>query len=280
MKLFRFGPSGHERPGMLDVRNVRRDISSLLPDLTDAHLHPSILAKLRDADLSSLPLVPDDVRLGPCVGKVGNFIGVGLNYADHAAEAGMQAPLEPILFTKAPSCIVGPNDDIRMPRDATKVDWEVELAIVIGAEASDLNDDEVDGVIAGCCVCNDVSERAFQLERGGGQWLKGKSCPTFGPLGPYLVTPDEIADMQALSLWLDVNGEKMQRGTTATMIFNVRQLVAHASQFMTLRPGDVITTGTPPGVGMGRKPPRFLQAGDVVTLGIDGLGEQRQRVTA
>jgi 2-keto-4-pentenoate hydratase/2-oxohepta-3-ene-1,7-dioic acid hydratase in catechol pathway len=280
VKLFRFGPSGKERPGILDAQQIRRDASSLVPDLAGASLAPAALDRLRDADLAALPIVPADARLGPCVGAVGNFLAVGLNYADHAAEAGMTVPAEPILFTKAPSCIVGPNDDIRVPRGATKVDWEVELAIVIGRDATYLGEDEIDGVIAGYCICNDVSERAFQLERGGGQWIKGKGCPTFGPLGPYLVTPDEIANVQALSLWLDVNDAPMQRGSTATMIFNVRQLVAHTSQFMTLRAGDVITTGTPPGVGMSMKPPRFLQPGDEVRLGIEGLGEQRQRVVA
>ncbi|GIL38451.1 fumarylacetoacetate hydrolase family protein [Roseiterribacter gracilis] len=280
MKLFRFGPSGRERPGILDAQNLRRDASALLPDLSGTYLYPSALAQLRDADLKRLPIIGDEVRLGPCVNNVGNFIAVGLNYADHAAEAGMQAPAEPILFNKAQSCVSGPNDDIVLPRGSSKVDWEVELAIVIGAEASYLAESDVDTVIAGYCVCNDVSERGWQLERGGGQWIKGKGCPTFGPLGPYLVTPDEIADVQALPLWLDLNGEKMQRGSTATMIFTVRQIVAHVSQFMLLRPGDVITTGTPPGVGMAQKPSRYLREGDVVTLGIEGLGEQRQRVVA
>lgn len=278
MKLFRYGEPGKEKPGVLDAQNVRHDLSSHLPDFTGAKLHPQALAKLRAIDLTALPIVSPNERLGPCVANVGNFLAVGLNYADHAAEAGMEAPKEPILFTKAPSCIVGPDDGIVIPRGATKVDWEVELAIVIGADASYLDEDGVDGVVAGYCVCNDVSERTWQLERGGGQWIKGKSAPTFGPLGPYLVTPDEIGDVQALDLWLDLNGERIQRGNTRTMIFSVRQIVAHVSQFMALRAGDVITTGTPPGVGMGMKPPRYVRPGDELRLGIEGLGEQTQRV--
>ena len=218
-------------------------------------------------------------RLGPCVGRVGNFIAVGLNYADHAAESGMPVPKEPVLFSKATSCIVGPNDDVVIPRGSKKTDWEVELAIVIGSRASYVSEDQAMSHVAGYCVCNDVSEREFQLERSG-QWVKGKSCPTFGPLGPWLVTPDEIKDVQALNMWLDVSGERMQTGSTATMVFGVKTLVSYISQFMILQPGDVITTGTPPGVGSGKKPPRFLKAGDTMSLGIDGLGQQAQRVVA
>jgi 2-keto-4-pentenoate hydratase/2-oxohepta-3-ene-1,7-dioic acid hydratase in catechol pathway len=213
------------------------------------------------------------------VGNVRNFIAVGLNFADHAAETGSPIPAEPILFNKAPSCIVGPNDDVIIPRASQKTDWEVELAIVIGERASYVGANEAMNYVAGFCVCNDVSEREYQLERSG-QWMKGKGCPTFGPIGPWLVTPDEIADVHSLSMWLDVNGEKMQRGSTKTMIFNVPKIVSYTSHFMILEPGDVITTGTPPGVGLGMKPPRFLKAGDVVTLGIEGLGEQRQRFVA
>jgi 2-keto-4-pentenoate hydratase/2-oxohepta-3-ene-1,7-dioic acid hydratase in catechol pathway len=278
VKLFRYGARGQEKPGALDADGRRRDISSLAPDLAGAWLHPGFLAKLDQVDLSKLPIVPDTERLGPCVAGVGNFIAVGLNYADHAAESGMPIPPEPILFNKAPSCIVGPDDEVHLPPGSEKTDWEVELAIVIGAEATYVAEHQVDRVIAGYCVCNDVSERAYQLERGGGQWVKGKGCPTFGPLGPWLVTPDEIADVQGLDMWLDVNGAPMQRGSTSTMIFNVRQLVSHISQFMTLRAGDVITTGTPPGVGLGMKPPRYLKDGDEIRLGIAGLGEQRQVV--
>jgi 2-keto-4-pentenoate hydratase/2-oxohepta-3-ene-1,7-dioic acid hydratase in catechol pathway len=236
------------------------------------------LAELKKLDIATLPVV-SGARLGPCVAGVTHFIAVGLNYADHAAESNMPVPKEPILFNKAPSCLVGPNDTVVIPKGSLKTDWEVELAIVIGAAASYLSEDEALSVVAGYAVCNDVSEREWQLERGG-QWMKGKGCPTFGPLGPWLVTPDEIADVQNLGMWLDVNGERMQTGSTATMIFGVRTLVSYISQFLEFAPGDVITTGTPPGVGMGKKPPRFLRAGDVVTLGIEGLGVQRQSVAA
>ena len=215
-------------------------------------------------------------RIGPCVAGVRNFVAVGLNYADHAAETGAAAPKEPVLFNKAPSCIVGPNDDVVVPRGSTKLDWEVEIAVVIGTRASYVGEDEALKHVAGYCICNDVSERAFQIERGG-QWMKGKGCPTFGPLGPWLVTPDEIADVQKLGLWLDVNGERMQDGSTANMIFGVKTLVSYISQFMILEPGDVITTGTPAGVGLGKKPPVFLKPGDTVSLGIEGLGRQAQQ---
>jgi len=226
-----------------------------------------------------LPIVDGSPRIGACVGYVGNFVAVGLNYADHAAETGAAIPTEPILFNKAPSCIVGPYDDIMLPKGSVKTDWEVELAIVMGSRASYVDEADALDYVAGFCICHDVSERTFQIERGG-QWMKGKGCPTFGPLGPWLVTADEIADLQKLDMWLDVNGERMQTGSTATMIFGVKHLVSYISQFMVLEAGDVITTGTPPGVGMGKKPQRFLKAGDVVALGIAGLGEQRSRVVA
>jgi 2-keto-4-pentenoate hydratase/2-oxohepta-3-ene-1,7-dioic acid hydratase in catechol pathway len=226
-----------------------------------------------------MPKAPTGARIGACVGGVGNFVAIGLNYADHAAEAGLAAPEEPVLFNKAPSCVVGPNDDVVVPRGSTKLDWEVELAVVIGEEASYVAENDALRYVAGYCVCHDVSERAFQNERGG-TWTKGKGCPTFGPLGPWLVTSDEVEDAQQLDLWLDVNGERRQTGSTRTMIFGVAFLVSYVSQFMILKPGDVITTGTPPGVGMGMKPPRYLKAGDVVSLGIAGLGEQRQTVVS
>jgi 2,4-diketo-3-deoxy-L-fuconate hydrolase len=235
--------------------------------------------RCRRADPRRLRHRPGPHRLGPCVGKVGNFVAVGLNFVDHAKETGSPIPAEPILFNKAPSCIVGPNDDVILPRGSQKTDWEVELAIVIGERASYVAANESLNYVAGYCICNDVSEREYQIERLG-QWMKGKGCPTFGPLGPWLVTPDEVGDVQNLSMWLDVNGRRMQTGSTKTMIFDCAQLVSYISHFMVLEPGDVITTGTPPGVGLGMKPPQFLKAGDVVTLGIEKLGEQRQRIVA
>jgi 2,4-diketo-3-deoxy-L-fuconate hydrolase len=279
MKLVRFGQPGSEKPGMVDGNGQIRDASSLVPDITGAMFAAGGLARLRGVDPSSLPLAPDGQRLGACVGFVRNFIAIGLNYADHAAETGAAIPAEPIVFNKAPSCIVGPNDDIVVPRGSQKTDWEVELAVVIGERASYVGANEALDFVAGYCVCNDVSEREYQLERGG-TWTKGKGCPTFGPLGPWLVTPDEIPDVQNLSMWLDVNGERMQTGSTKTMIFNVAKVVSYVSHFMVLEPGDVITTGTPPGVGMGMKPARYLKPGDVVALGIENLGEQRQQVVA
>jgi 2,4-didehydro-3-deoxy-L-rhamnonate hydrolase len=279
MKLVRFGEAGQEKTGLVDGSGQIRDVSSIIPDITGKTLAVDGLARLRQVDSSTLPLVPAGQRLGPCVGAVGNFIAIGLNYADHAAETGAAIPAEPIIFNKAPSCIVGPNDDVIIPRGSQKTDWEVELAIVIGERASYVSANEALDFVAGYCICNDVSEREYQLERGG-TWSKGKGCPTFGPLGPWLVTKDEIPDPQNLSMWLDVNGERMQKGSTRTMIFNVPKIVSYVSHFMILEPGDVITTGTPPGVGMALKPPRFLKAGDVVSLGIEGLGEQRQRVVA
>ncbi|MBM6579963.1 fumarylacetoacetate hydrolase family protein [Microvirga sp. BT689] len=279
MKLVRFGEAGQEKPGLLDADGQVRDLSGLIPDVTGATLSSQTLDRIRQTDPSTLPLAPSGQRLGACVGQVRNFIAIGLNYADHAAETGAAIPAEPIVFNKAPSCIVGPHDDVIIPRGSQKTDWEVELAIVIGERASYIGANEAFNYVAGYCVCNDVSEREFQIERGG-TWTKGKGCPTFGPLGPWLVTRDEIPDPQNLSMWLDVNGERMQTGSTKTMIFNVAQIVSYVSHFMILEPGDVITTGTPPGVGMALKPPRFLKAGDVVSLGIEGLGEQRQRFVA
>ena len=279
MKLVRYGKPGKEKPGFIDGAGKLRDLSGVIEDLSGDALSPESLAKLAKLNPTDLPAVSDEPRLGPCVGGVGNFIAVGLNYADHAAETGAAIPKEPILFNKAPSCIVGPNDDVTIPKASVKTDWEVELAVVIGARASYVAEHEALNYVAGYCVCNDVSEREFQAERGG-QWMKGKGCPTFGPLGPWLVTPDEIDDVQKLGMWLDVNGERMQTGSTATMIFGVKMLVSYISHFMMLLPGDVITTGTPPGVGLGMKPPRFLKAGDKVSLGIDGLGQQTQRFVA
>ena len=279
MKLVRFGQPGAEKPGLVDQNGQVRDLSKVIPDVDGRMFASGGLSRLRDVDPGTLPLAPAGERLGSCVGNVGNFIAIGLNYADHAAETGAAIPAEPIIFNKAPSCIVGPNDDVMIPRGSQKTDWEVELAIVIGERASYVGANEALDFVAGYCVCNDVSEREYQLERGG-TWTKGKGCPTFGPLGPWLVTKDEIADVQNLGMWLDVNGQRMQNGSTRTMIFNVQKIVSYTSHFMILEPGDVITTGTPPGVGMALKPPRFLKAGDVVSLGIEGLGEQRQTCTA
>ncbi|HSP24117.1 MAG TPA: fumarylacetoacetate hydrolase family protein [Saliniramus sp.] len=279
MKLIRYGAAGAEKPGLVDNSGAIRDLSGELPDISGPHLSRAMLQKIAAIDPASLPLVSGEQRIGPCVGNVGNFVAVGLNFADHAAETGAPIPAEPILFNKARSCIVGPNDDVIIPKGSVKTDWEVELAIVIGERASYVPANQALDHVAGYCVCHDVSEREFQMERGG-TWSKGKGCPTFGPLGPWLVTPDEIPDIQDLGMWLDVNGERMQTGTTKTMIFDCAQLVSYISHFMILEPGDVITTGTPPGVGVGMKPPRFLKAGDVVTLGIDKLGDQRQQIKA
>ncbi len=280
MKLVRYGKPGKEKPGLIDAAGKLRDLSEIIDDIHGETLSPRVLGRLAKIKPEALPAVRGKPRLGPCVGKVGNFLAVGLNFADHAAETAMPIPKEPILFNKAPSCIVGPNDDVMIPKGSEKTDWEVELAVVIGSRASYVGERDALDHVAGYCVCNDVSERAYQLERGGGQWTKGKGCPTFGPLGPWLVTADEIADPQKLGMWLDVSGERMQSGSTTTMIFGVRTLVSYISHFMILEPGDVITTGTPPGVGSGKKPPRFLHAGDTISLGIDGLGQQAQRVVA
>ena len=279
MKLLRFGPAGQERPGLMDNNGKIRDLGSILPDIDGAALAPASLAKLASIDPATLPEVQGEPRIGPCVGNVPKFICVGLNYSDHAAETGSPIPTEPILFHKATCCIVGPNDDVMLPKDSVKADWEVELGIVIGSRASYVEESSALDYVAGYCTVNDVSEREFQLERQG-QWTKGKGCDTFGPIGPWLVTRDEIADTSNLAMGCDVNGEKRQSGTTQTMIFNVPFLVSYISRFMTLMPGDIITTGTPPGVGMGLKPPVFLKPGDVMELGIEGLGTQRQEVVA
>jgi 2-keto-4-pentenoate hydratase/2-oxohepta-3-ene-1,7-dioic acid hydratase in catechol pathway len=279
MKLVRFGAPGREKPGILDAQGRVRDLSKVVPDITGAVLSPSGLTKLRKLKPEKLPLVRGTPRLGSCVGKVGNFIAIGLNYSDHAAEAGMAIPKEPIIFNKAPSCVCGPNDNTMIPKGSTKLDYEVELGIVIGSRARYLAKNKAMEAVAGYCLANDVSERSFQIERSGGQWGKGKGCETFGPLGPWLVTKDEIRDPQRLDMWLTVNDETRQKGSTQTMIFGVAHLVWYCSQFFVLEPGDVIITGTPPGVGMGIKPePKFLKAGDVVHLGIDGLGEQQQKI--
>lgn len=279
MKLVRYGAKGKEKPGLVDPDGKIRDLSAIVPDIAGDALSKKGLAKIAKANWQKLPLVKGRPRLGSPVGRVGNFIAVGLNYADHAAETGAAIPTEPILFNKAPSCIVGPNDDVMLPKKSVKTDWEIELAIVIGERARYVSKKDAMSVVAGFCICNDVSERAFQIERGG-QWMKGKGCETFGPLGPWLVTGDEVKDVQKLGMWLDVNGERMQTGSTKTMIFDVKTIVSYISEFLVLEPGDVITTGTPPGVGLGMKPPKFLKAGDVMTLGIEGLGEQKQKVIA
>ena len=279
MKLVRYGKAGKEMPGLIDKAGKLRDLSEVVADIDADTLSPRALARIARLKPDSLPAVRGAPRLGPCVAGVRNFVAVGLNYADHAAETGAAAPKEPVLFNKAPSCIVGPNDDVVLPKGSTKPDWEVELALVIGTRASYVSEADALNHVAGYCICNDVSERAFQIERAG-QWMKGKGCPTFGPLGPWLVTPDEIDDVQKLDMWLDVNGERMQNGSTATMIFGVKNLVSYVSQFMILEPGDVITTGTPAGVGLGKKPPVFLKPGDTMSLGIAGLGRQAQRVVA
>ncbi len=280
MKLVRFGPRNAERPGLVDADGRIRDLSGVITDVADVALSPESLARLAALDPASLPLAPQGVRLGACVGRVGKFIGIGLNYADHAAEAGMAIPEEPIVFMKATSCLNGPNDDIVMPRGSTRLDWEVELGVVIGTEAAYVDEADALAHVAGYCTVNDISERAFQLARGG-TWDKGKGCDTFGPVGPWLVTADEIPDPQALRLWLSVDGVMRQNGTTATMIFSVAKLVSYVSQFMSLQPGDIITTGTPPGVGQGIKPePVFLKVGETMRLAVDGLGEQVQTVVA
>jgi 2-keto-4-pentenoate hydratase/2-oxohepta-3-ene-1,7-dioic acid hydratase in catechol pathway len=278
MKLVRFGPAGREKPGIIDAQGKIRDLSKLVPDIDGETLSPAGLAKIRKAKLEKLPLVKGNPRLGPCVGQVRHFIAIGLNYADHAAEAGLQIPKEPVIFNKAPSCICGPNDNTITPKGASKLDYEVELGIVIGQRARYLSKEKAMNVVAGYCLANDVSERAFQIERAG-QWVKGKSSETFGPLGPWMVTKDEIKDPQNLPLWLTVNGEMRQKGSTKTMICGVADLVWYCSQFFVLEPGDVIVTGTPSGIGLFMKPqPQFLNPGDVVRLGIDGLGEQRQKI--
>jgi 2-keto-4-pentenoate hydratase/2-oxohepta-3-ene-1,7-dioic acid hydratase in catechol pathway len=279
LKLIRHGGQGGERPGLIDDAGRARDLTGVVPDIAGAVLCDEGLAMLRGVDAGGLPEVPADTRLGPCVGGIGKVVCIGLNYSDHAEETGAEVPPEPIVFMKATSAVCGPNDPTRMPRGSEKLDWEVELAVVIGSRARYVSEAAAIGHVAGYCVANDVSERAFQTERHG-QWTKGKSCDTFGPLGPWLVTRDEVPDPQDLGMWLTVNGESMQDGSTRTMVYGVAHLVSYLSHFMTLEPGDVISTGTPPGVGLGMKPQRFLRIGDVVELGIEGLGRQRQEVVA
>jgi 2-keto-4-pentenoate hydratase/2-oxohepta-3-ene-1,7-dioic acid hydratase in catechol pathway len=279
MKLVRFGEPGRERPGVIDKGGAIRDFSGYMVDIAGSELDPDSLARLAKIDPETLPLAVGEPRFGPCVAGTGKFICIGLNYSDHAAETNAKVPPEPIIFMKATSAIVGPNDDVLIPRGSVKTDWEVELAVVIGRKAKYVSEADALNYVAGYCVAHDVSERAFQAERQG-QWTKGKSCDTFGPIGPWLVTKDELPDPQNLPMWLTVNGEKMQNGSTKTMVYGVTYLVSYLSQFMSLLPGDIISTGTPPGVGLGMKPPRFLKAGDVVELGIDGLGTQRQQVRA
>ena len=277
MKLVRYGNPGKEKPGLIDAAGKLRDLSAVVPDIGPVQLSDAALAKLLKLKTDKLPLVRGKPRMGCPVNGIGKFIAIGLNYSDHAKEAGMRIPKEPIVFTKAISCIQGPDDDVMLPKGSVKGDWEVELGVVIGKQARHVTQKAALDYVAGYCLSNDVSEREFQLERGG-QWDKGKGCDTFGPLGPWLVTKDEIPNPQKLAMWLDVNGQRMQTGNTRTMIFGVAKIVSHLSEYMTLMPGDVIITGTPPGVGLGMKPQRFLKAGDVMTLGIEGLGAQTQRV--
>src|SRR5947209_12773363 len=277
MKLVRFGPRGREKPGIIDSKGGIRDLSKVVSDIAAEALSPKGLAKIRKTAVDKLPLVRGNPRLGACVGGIGNLIAIGLNYSDHAAETGSPIPKEPIIFNKVTSCICGPHDDTIIPKDSSKLDWEVELGIVIGQRARYLTKDKALDGVAGYCLANDVSERVFQIERSG-QWTKGKGCETFGPIGPWLVTKDEVANPQKLDMWLSVNGKTCQKGSTRTMIFGVAHIVWYCSQFFIMEPGDVIITGTPPGVGLGMKPPQFLKAGDVVRLGIEGLGEQEQKV--
>jgi 2,4-didehydro-3-deoxy-L-rhamnonate hydrolase len=278
MKLVRYGNPGREKPGLVDADGKLRDLSGVVPDIGPEQLGEVGLARIRKANPAKLPLVRGNPRYGCPISQVSKFIAIGLNYADHAAESGAPIPAEPVVFMKAPSCIQGPNDPVMLPRGSTKTDWEVELGVVIGTRARYVPSSKALSYVAGYCVVNDVSEREFQLEKPGGQWDKGKGCDTFGPVGPWLVTTDEIANVQKLDMWLDINGQRTQTGNTRTMIFNVAKIVSYVSHFMTLVPGDIITTGTPPGVGLGMKPPKYLKKGDVVTLGIQGLGEQRQQV--
>lgn len=279
MKLLRFGPVGAEKPGILDADDNICDLSGIIDDVSGLELGDEALAQLREVDLTQLPIVPANTRIGACVGQVGKFICIGLNYADHAAESGLDLPEEPVVFFKATSAICGPNDDIEIPRTSVKTDWEVELGVVIGKNAKYVSEDDALGHVAGYCVVNDLSERDFQLHRSG-QWVKGKSCDTFGPIGPWLVTRDEVADPQNLSMYLEVNGQRFQDGATNTMHFGVAHIVSHLSQFMSLQAGDVISTGTPPGVGLGQRPEMYLKAGDRMELGIQGLGVQVQTTKA
>jgi 2-keto-4-pentenoate hydratase/2-oxohepta-3-ene-1,7-dioic acid hydratase in catechol pathway len=278
LKLLRYGASGLEQTGILDTAGNIRALGTIVPELNASSLSPATLQAITRVPIDSLPIVTGSPRLGTPYAGIGKFIAIGLNYSDHAREAGLAVPTEPVVFMKAISCIVGPNDDVMLPRGSVKTDWEVELGVVIGTTARYVPEEQALDYVAGYCVVNDVSEREYQMERGG-TWDKGKGCDTFGPVGPYLVTADEVGDPQQLDMWLDVNGTRMQSGNTRTMIFAVRTLVSYVSRFMTLHPGDLITTGTPPGVGMGRKPaPLYLKAGDSIELGITGLGRQRQRV--
>ena len=280
MKLVRYGPAGKEKPGLIDADGKLRDLSKKVKDIDGATLAPAELAKLKKLDVKRLPLVKGKPRLGPCVAKPSQFVAIGLNFIDHAKETGSPIPEHPVVFFKSPGCIVGPNDNVMVPKNSTQLDWEVELGIVIGRKASYVDKKGALKCIAGYCLIHDVSERDFQLKKSASQWGKGKGCDTFGPLGPWMVTADEVKDVQNLDMWLDVNGVRKQTGNTRTMIFGAAEVVADVSQYMTLLPGDVITTGTPPGVGMGMKPQQWLKAGDVVTLGIQGLGEQKQKVVA
>lgn len=277
MKLLRYGLPGHEKPGILDAEGGVRDLSGLVDDISGETLLPTGLARLRDVDIASLPLAKDALRVGPCVADVGKFVCIGLNYTDHAAESGMSIPGEPVVFAKWTSAICGPNDGIEIPRGSVKTDWEVELGIVIGEPGRYIEESDAMSHVAGYCVINDVSEREYQLERGG-TWDKGKGFDTFGPIGPWLVTADEVPDPHGLSLWLEVDGRRYQNGNTGNMVFRVPKLVSYLSGIMSLEPGDIISTGTPAGVGLGQKPPVYLRAGNVIRLGIDGLGEQCQRV--
>ncbi len=277
MKLLRFGASGQEKPGILDSQGKVRDLSGVIDDIAGDLLSDEALQTLRDTDISALPEVAADVRLGPCVGRVGKFICIGLNYSDHAAETGAEVPPEPVIFNKWTSAICGPNDDVEIPRGSKKTDWEVELGVVVGKAGRYIDEADAMSHVAGFCVVNDVSEREFQLARSG-TWDKGKGCDTFGPLGPWLVTRDEVADPHQLSMWLEVDGKRYQDGSTRTMVYQVPFLISYLSQFMSLQPGDVISTGTPPGVGMGQQPPIYLREGQQMRLGIEGLGEQQQRV--
>jgi 2-keto-4-pentenoate hydratase/2-oxohepta-3-ene-1,7-dioic acid hydratase in catechol pathway len=277
MKLLRYGSPGAEKPGLLDSTGAIRDLSGIIPDVAGDVLLPASIAKLQKIDPASLPRVGGTPRIGPCVGHVGKFVAIGLNYSDHAAESGMAVPKEPIVFMKATSCIVGPNDNIELPRGSLKTDWEVELGVVIGKPAKYVTEADALSHVAGYCVVHDVSERAYQLE-GTGQWVKGKSADTFGPIGPWLVTADDVRDCGDLNLWLEVDGQRYQDGSTKTLIFGVPHLVSYLSRFMSLQSGDIITTGTPPGVGHGKKPPVYLRDGNVVRLGVEGLGEQQQKV--
>ena len=279
MKLVRFGAPGAEKPGLVDAQGAIRDLSAHVKDITGDTLDGGTLDKLRKLDPKSLPAAPQGVRLGSPVGNVRNFIAVGLNYIDHAKETGADIPKEPILFNKLPNCIVGPNDDVMIPKGSIKLDYEIEIAFVLGKRCRYVEEKDALSHIAGYTICNDISERHFQAERGG-QWMKGKCAETFGPLGPWLVTRDDVDDVQNLSMWLDVNGKRRQTGNTKTMIFGIAHCLHYISQFMVLEPGDVVTTGTPPGVALGMKPPVWLKAGDVMTLGIEGLGEQKQKVEA